>query len=290
MRAGPEPPRHRSVWVEWNYDTEIYAFAKRLGEEWREDTLRTAFVEQSYIEKEEKHRQELGITNKDSSFGLAPNVELARIGELECNAYVTSYLEKTLPKVPKEGVESVREFLTSDIVLSRVSKSIGTADLILCSDFPPKRSTLANVLKALIGGLVNDCGPERAGLFIQDFILTQLVGKDINELWEIPYPEQILASMLREQGKEPPEPRLLWEVGRNTLEASYCVGLYSDKKLLGVSVGETLEAAQEMATRDALRRMYGLEDSRPNFPFGKKGRQLQLSAPPRLAAAVSKAT
>ncbi|XP_064474762.1 large ribosomal subunit protein mL44-like [Ornithodoros turicata] len=288
-KVGPEPLRHRSVWLDWNYDTELYAFANRLGEKWNAETLRKAFIEQSYLEQEEKRRQELGISSEQSSVALTPNTQLSRAGEDQCHRYITSYLAQTLPKVPKECIESVCNYLMSDDVLSHVSKNIGTADLIMCADFPPEKSTLSNVLKALIGCLIEDCGSRQADLFIQDFLLTQLVGKDIFELWEIPYPEQTLASILHEQGREPAEPRLLWEAGRNTLEAGYNVALYSNKKLIGASVGETLEIAQEMASRDALRRMYGLVGNMQNFPFGKMGRQVQISAQPELAATASKA-
>lgn len=282
-KAGPEPLRHRSVWIDWNYDCELYAFANRLGEKWNDATLRVAFTEQSYLEQEEKRRQEVGISSEQTTVALTANTQLSDIGKDHCSKYLASYLARTLPDAPEECIESVCNYLMSDDVLSHVSNNIGTADLIMCADFPPEKSTLANVLKALIGGLIKDCGTERAGLFIQDFLLTQLVGKDICELWEIPFPEQTLASVLQRLGREPVEPRLLWETGRNTLEAGYSVGLYSSRKLVGAGVGETLEMAQEMAARDGLRRIYGLTNTL-KFPFGRLGRQLRVSTPPDLIA------
>ncbi|CAN8005623.1 unnamed protein product [Ixodes hexagonus] len=274
-RVGPEPLRHRSVWIEWNYDCEIYAFAKRLGETWSDETLRTAFVQQSFVEREAEHRRELGMPEADDgTLTLTPNTDLARAGRELCESYVDDYLVRAFPELPREGVDAVKEHLLSVQVLAHVSKNIGTSDLILCADFPPEQTTLANVLLALVGGLARDCGRDRAGLFVQDFVVTQLVGKDVNELWEVDRPLEKLASLLEEQGMAAAEPRLLWESGSTTLEASFCVGLYSGKKLLGSSVGETVQIAQEMAARDALRRRFGLELNRAPLPLGRQGREL----------------
>lgn len=268
-RAGPEPLRHRSVRLEWNYDAEVYAFAKRLDESWSDCTLRTAFVQASYLEREKQQREALGMQSESADIGLASNTDLAVAGCDLCKTYVKTYIMQTFPNLPEDGVKALQDHLLSDSVLSHVSSSIGTADLIMCADFPPEESTLANVLMALIGGLLKDCGMERAQLFVRDFILTQLIGKDVCELWEIPDPHERLAAVLQDSGKAPAEPRLLWESGRNTLEASFCVGLYSNKQFLGCSAGETLTIAKEMAARDALRRLFGLSHDRNPLPLGE---------------------
>uniref|UniRef100_A0A224Z1T3 Large ribosomal subunit protein mL44 n=1 Tax=Rhipicephalus zambeziensis TaxID=60191 RepID=A0A224Z1T3_9ACAR len=256
--AGPEPLRHRSVRLEWNYDAEIYAFARRLGETWSDSTLRVAFVQASYLEREKQQREELGMQSQNADTGLTPNTDLSAAGYDLCKSYVQKCIVATFPKLPEDGVKALQDYLLSHSVLSHVSSSIGTSDLIMCADFPPEESTLANVLMALIGGLLKDCGIERAQLFVRDFVLTQLIGKDVCELWEIPEPHERLAAVLQNSGRAPAEARLLWESGRNTLEATFCVGLYSDKQFLGCSAGETLTVAKEMAARDALRRFFGL--------------------------------
>ena len=61
-------------------------------------------------------------------------------------------------------------------------------------------------------------------------------------------------------------PRLLWQSGPSSILASYRVGLYLDRwlpagavgdpvvrELIGESPGETVQIAEEMAARDALR-------------------------------------
>lgn len=272
-KAGPEPLRHRSVLLEWNYDAEIYAFTRRLGESWSDSTLRTAFVQESYVERERKQREELGMQAEADGtgvdVGLTPNTELSAAGLNICEQFITDYLTHAFPKLPADGVEAVKRYLLSNAILSHVSKNIGTSDLILCADFPVEEKTLANVLLALIGGLSKDCGLERAQLFVRDFVVTQLVGKDVCELWDVSDPHERLAALLEDSGRPPAEPRLLWESGRNTLEASFCVGLYSDKQMLGYSVGETLSIAQEMAARDALRRFLALTVDRNVLPLSE---------------------
>lgn len=47
-KLGPEKPLPRSTYLEWNYDAEIYAFGKRLNEDFQEDLLRTALINRSY--------------------------------------------------------------------------------------------------------------------------------------------------------------------------------------------------------------------------------------------------
>ena len=57
--------------------------------------------------------------------------------------------------------------------------------------------------------------------------------------------------------------------GPDTILASHLVGLYCNKELIGQSYGETLEIAEEMAARDALRNiMQTAEHSQPR-PWGR---------------------
>ena len=46
-----------------------------------------------------------------------------------------------------------------------------------------------------------------------------------------------------------------------------------DKKFLSKGSGETVEIAEEMAARDALRRIYGTEEEATPLPYGEKARK-----------------
>lgn len=74
---------------------------------------------------------------------------------------------------------------------------------------------------------------KRAEMFVADFIIPQLVAKDINELWTIHNPMGLLVALLKAEGRGEPEPRLLWSSAKNTIMAVHLVGIYSDKKLIG---------------------------------------------------------
>lgn len=58
---GPLPVKRRNTFLEWNYNSEIYAFSKRLNEDFNEDLLRRAFVHSSYRSQQEVSENQEGI-------------------------------------------------------------------------------------------------------------------------------------------------------------------------------------------------------------------------------------
>lgn len=51
------------------------------------------------------------------------------------------------------------------------------------------------------------------------------------------------------------------------------MGLYLDEKFLSKGYGETAEIAEEMAARDALRRLFGTAEENAPLPYGEKARK-----------------
>ncbi|KAH9505575.1 39S ribosomal protein L44, mitochondrial [Bulinus truncatus] len=276
LEVGPEKERRRSEWINWNYDSEIFAFGKRLGEEFNEATLRQAFIHRSYVEKEKKKREELGLDIKGLTFDLNDNSELAEKGGELLSNYIKVYLRNMYPYFFEEGICAVHDYLVSESVLSHIAKHIGCGDLILSEDFPVLPSTLSHTFKAVVGALSKDQGQEQAERFVRDFVLPQLVSKDINELWEVVNPMGLLTAVLSLVGKGLPEPRLLWKSGSKTIMSVYWVGIYSDKRLLAKSPGETLPIAEEMAAREALKKLMKTEDSRSPLILGRMADNLAL--------------
>lgn len=72
-------------------------------------------------------------------------------------------------------------------------------------------------------------GEEKARIFVQDFVITQLYGQDINEIWNPVDPVGILTSIFKRENRSEPEFRLIRHAGSNTILASYNVGVYCDK-------------------------------------------------------------
>ena len=72
-------------------------------------------------------------------------------------------------------------------------------------------------------------------------------------------------------GKEHFSPpfRLIWATGVSSALSTYVVGVYSNKEFLGKSAAENLSLAEEMAARDALRRLFETDEKRAGIPFDK---------------------
>lgn len=228
---GPQAPAPRSTFVEWNYRAELFAFGKRLQEEFDMSLLNTAFTQQSYIAKEEAKQRELGIEETDIQ--MSHNAELAKNGAEIAKEYVEAFLKHSLPKLPLEGQKSIASYLLSTDTLSNVALHLGMKELLLDAEYPPSQESMAQSLLAVIGALEKSSGMERAFLFVRDFICTQLNQKDMLDLWTIEKPEELLKQVCQERKLAAPEPRLLGDCGKNTVLAAYHVGLYSDKKLIG---------------------------------------------------------
>lgn len=255
----------RNTFLEWNLEAELYAFGKRLNEEFDPDLLLQAFIDRSYVIKEEMKQKEMDIDIK-----VKDNMELAQEGEKFIKQYIQLYLETVLPRFPLEGVSCITEHLVSEESLAHVSLHLGTKDIILAAEYPVDKYTLANTFKAVVGALLQSSGDQRAAHFIRDFVITQLQGQDLNEHWHIPDPWAMLTGIVSKDGATL-EPRLIGEVGRNTLLACYRVGLYVDKKMISSGYGETVAVAKEMAARDALKKIFGTEDHMTPVNFSLEG-------------------
>lgn len=265
LKMGPQPPQHRSTFLEWNYQSELYAFGKRLGEEFKKDLLQRALTHRSYIVQEEMRQKEVGI--EDPKLSLEDNQELARRGEALMSEYLKHHLRFALPRFPEEGICAILDHLMSVETLAHVSRHLGTSDIILSSDFPVEEVTLATTLKAVVGALAESSGEDRAREFVRDFLLTQLAGRDVNEFWEIKDPITTLTDILKRDGRGEPEPRVIGESGSNTVLASYQVALYSDKEFLSIGYGESISIAIEMAAHDALKRLFHTTENMKPIPF-----------------------
>ena len=100
---------------------------------------------------------------------------------------------------------------------------------------------MSNSFKAVVAALEMSSGLERARMFVQDLVLSQLHGKDINELWNPMDPLGILNNILKSNGMSESELRLLRQAGANSLLAVYHVGVYSNKKLIASGIDNLID-------------------------------------------------
>ena len=285
-KLGPQPEPRRSDFIDWNYDAEIYAFSVRLKEKFSPALLQQAFIDRSYIVQEEIKQRSVGI--EEPVLQLTDNTKLVKKGEELLTEFIVTYLNLSLPKYPRDGIKAIYKHLISDEVLAHVSLHLGTKDLILAAEFPVHQTTLAKSFKAVIGALFESSGEAKAYEFIRDFIVTQLNQVDINDFWAIDNHQKLLLEICKDKKLGEPEPRLISEVGKNTLLAAYHVGFYCNKKCIGTGYGEDVTVATEQAAKDSLRNLFGTNTSMKPFDFKMPVEQVMKSLSKPAVASVEK--
>uniref|UniRef100_A0A5S6QGU0 Large ribosomal subunit protein mL44 n=1 Tax=Trichuris muris TaxID=70415 RepID=A0A5S6QGU0_TRIMR len=281
---GPDESKQRVFCAKWNYDVELYAFGKRLGEEFSEKNIRRAFLHRSYLEGQQKERSDLLLQSSSSSSShtlsslssveMEHNGELIRQGDKIISEYVKAYLRYHLPLFPEEGIIAVHDALTTNQRLAGLADQLGARELILANNSPHDDHVVADTLKAIVGALSLDQGNERTCWLVQDLVLTQLVGGDVNEMWYFKEPMKILTAYLEKKEQGTPERRIQRQSGSNSVTPTYVVGIYTNGILLGCSPGESVDIAVEMAARDSLIRLW--KSNCIDFSFGSRGRKIDV--------------
>lgn len=265
----PPPPVRRSDKPNWDYHAEIQAFGHRLQETFSLDLLKTAFVNSCYIKSEEAKRQKLGIEKEAVLLNLKDNQELSEQGTSFSQTCLTRFFEDAYPDMPSEGIQSLVDFLTGEEVVCHVARNLAVEQLTLSAEFPVPPTVLRQTFFAVIGALLQSSGPERTALFIRDFFVTQMTGKELFEIWKVVNPMGLLVEELKRRNISAPESRLTRQSGSTTALPVYFVGLYCDKKLIAEGPGETVLVAEEEAARVALRKLYGFTENRRPWDYSK---------------------
>ncbi|MBZ3878917.1 39S ribosomal protein L44, mitochondrial [Sciurus carolinensis] len=271
----PPPPVRRSEKPNWDYHAEIQAFGHRLQETFSLDLLKTAFVNSCYIESEEAKRQNLGVDKEVALLNLKDNQELSEEGLSFSQTCLTHFLEDEFPHLPTEGIRSLVNYLTGEEVVCHVARNLAVEQLTLSAEFPVPPPVLQRTFFAVIGALLQSSGPERTALFIRDFLITQMTGKELFDIWTVINPMGLLVEELKKRNISAPESRITRQSGSTTALPLYFIGLYCDKKLLAEGPGETVLVAEEEAARVALRKLYGFTENRRPWDYSKPKEDLR---------------
>lgn len=252
-KVGPDQPKPRSSYLEWNYDMELHCFGKRLGENFDEKLLKEALIQREWANLQEIEAKEKG---NESYVPEQHNHELAQDGFEIISSYIKEVYSKSYPS---DIVNSIHDYLTTDEMLAHVAKHLGVIDLVKATEYPLETKTLADAFKAIVAALSFSNDLSRAQLFVKDFVISQMNGKDVYDIWNPEKPFDYLVNLLKDRGVKEIEPRLCNESAANTILANYQIGLYdtSDKKLLGIGWGESIQIAKDTAALDAIQRIYG---------------------------------
>ncbi|XP_069753399.1 large ribosomal subunit protein mL44 [Narcine bancroftii] len=278
---GPPPPKPRSQQPNWDYHAEVEAFGHRLLENFNLDLLKTAFINPCYITFEEARRHDLQLDKENIKLNLKDNQDLSKTGLMFVTTYLQDCLSHAYSNLPDDGIKALISHVTGSQVVCHVARNLAVEDLILSAEFPIPQEVLQNTFFAVVGALIESSGTEKANLFIRDFLITQLIGKDLFEIWSVINPMGLLVEELKKRKVSPPEPRLTRQSGSGTVLPVYFVGLYSDKQLIAEGPGETVLAAEEEAARVALRKIYGYTENRRPWDY------LSTSKEPRAVKALS---
>ncbi|XP_020373894.1 39S ribosomal protein L44, mitochondrial [Rhincodon typus] len=270
---GPPPPKPRSQQPNWDYHAEVEAFSHRLNENFNLDLLKTAFVNPCYVTSEEARRRELRLEREEITLNLKDNQQLFEKGLLLTSTYLQDCFHSTYPNLPADGVKALTSHLTGSQTVCNVARNLAVEDLTLSAEFPVPQEILRKTFFALIGALLETSGPERATLFVRDFLITQLIGKDLFEMWPVINPMGLLVEELKNRKMFLPESRLTRQSGASTVLPVYFVGLYSDKQLIAEGPGETVLSAEEEAARVALRKIYGYTENRRPWDYSNPTKQ-----------------
>lgn len=270
---GPPPPKPRSQKPNWDYHAEIQAFSNRLHENFSLDLLKRAFVNPCYLKSESERRQGLGMDTETTALTLKDNIQLCAKGEAFTKEFLTDWCRASFPRLPTEGMQNVVDHLSGVTTVTYVARNLGIEDLTMSAEFPVPDEVLYSTFMAVIGALQDSSGAERTGFFLRDFLVTQMIGKDLFDLWRVVNPMGLLMEELTKTNIPPPEPRLIRSAGASTVLPLYFVGLYSEQKLLAQGPGETMAAAEEEAARVALRKIYGFTENRKPINFTPRPEQ-----------------
>ncbi len=66
---------------------------------------------------------------------------------------------------------------------------------------------------------------------------------------------------------------MIWSTGTKNPTAVFIVGIYIDKEFLSKGSGETVEIAEEMAAREAIKNYLGTNESSAPIPYGAKAKK-----------------
>ncbi|NXG26643.1 RM44 protein, partial [Grallaria varia] len=269
MQRLQAPPQRRCEQPNWDYEAEIEAFSHRLRERFSPEVLRAALVSPCYVSAEEERRRALGLPREAAALQLRDQRGLSQRGMRFARGHLARSLQGAHPELPAQAVEALVDFLTGQELVSHVARNLAIQDLTLCRDFPAPPQVLQRTFLAVVGALLESSGEERAAIFVRDFLIPQLIGKDLFEIWEVVNPMGLLVEELTKRNIPAPEPRITRQLGVSTVLPVYFVGLYCDKKLLAEGPGETLLAAEEEAARVALRKLYGYTENRRPWDYSK---------------------
>ncbi|XP_078481767.1 large ribosomal subunit protein mL44 [Ciona intestinalis] len=251
---GPDPPLPRSTKPNWNITAELTAFKNRLDIEVPNELLVSALTEPLFNQP----------STEDTGYS-----KLLEDGSMFVEEFVSHYVKQAFPFLTSEGRSSICDFLLLDANIAYLALNLGYNDLLQLTGLRSSEKVLAESLVASIEAINLSEGPVAAAKFILNFLVPQLVGKDIiDDIWKPSNPMALLTESFKMSGKPAPEARLIQQCGVNTVTPIYYVGLFSGKDLIAKSGAESVVLAETDAAKLALKHIYHVHTLSKSPPMG----------------------
>lgn len=246
----------------WDYQAELSALAVRLGHRGEELPSLPKALECERVQGTHS------LPTKSRRGGDEPN-RLSVLGKSVMHYYVNEYLYYSYPMMNGCMLQDLGLSVTNYSSLNHLASYIGVTDLIQTKtnlSLPSNIPIVAQSFCAVIGAVYQDRGPKAARAVVHDLVVSQLAGKDLEEIVKLQHPRFMLTSILISQGRPHPVSRLLSESGRATHFPSFRVGFFSGSDLLGEGTGTSLRRAEREAMLTALRSHFIKELSQASLP------------------------
>lgn len=275
--------------LEWDFVRELNGFCRRFSLQ-QTERLKDAFLSASYVEQESRRRAELGLL--EQSAPMEPNSKMAVEGLQTLREILNAQLRECYPSLPGQAIEALCNHLSSSESLANIASQMGFQPLVFRDGDGLEEPSVEMLRDSLLAVVASVANPEELS---RRFVLVQLSGVDVFDVWNPSDVTSLLNSVLARQSLPAFEPRLIGEAGRNTLESVFYVAVYSDRRLLGKAAGSTPAQAIDAAARDALRRLFRVTRA-ARSPFERMAmRNLSASSgaselPPPSASSATAAT
>ena len=218
-----------------------------------ENKIETKFKDRNILLQALTHRSYL---NENPKWGQDHNERLEFLGDAVLELVVTEYLYKTYPN-PEGELTNWRASLVNAVTLSRITGEFDLNDYVLLSKGEAKDTgrarqyILANAMESLIGAIYLDGGYDASKKFIEKFILKELSGIIENQLYRDA--KSLFQEKAQEKAGITPTYEVLKEWGPDHAR-NFQVGVFLEKKMIGVGDGPSKQEAQQVAASDALKK------------------------------------
>lgn len=214
-----------------------------------EETFKTAFTHRSYL-------------NEHPSYNNPSNERLEFLGDAVLQLLSSEFLYKTYTKSPEGDLTNFRSAVVCTSSIAEEAKKLGYGAYLLLSNGEEttggreREYILANTFEAVLGALYLEEGID----FCREFLAKNLFYKvrDLVQKQEYKDAKSQFQELAQEKYGVTPAYEVLDSWGPDH-EKTFKVGVYVDKKLMGIGEGRSKQKAEQQAALSAIEHLKEVE-------------------------------